>query len=1259
MDHVKTPKPKESDTGRFTPPKSAVKEEQEVVFHENTPLSLGNTDSNDTTWAMMDFVGCGKSDEDGISLLNKSILSLDESCGVSLPPTTPGNTVGNTPQACLDEWRNVKSSRLVGSSRARKQASQSPTGPGAAFSETSAHTRIKELEEDLKSAKHSQHPPQDVNLDYRTPAPFRGLSASTSPMGTNGLDPESLFARNQTLANEVRFAEQTCFEISATNKNLEKTVADLTFQVETLQKENQKLQEQPATVGSLETSYKSRVAELETLLANAEKEKSRYQEKCRELEMSFSGIDMGLNREGKLMETILDKERLSKELKDAREQLEIAETRAKAFEKSASTQVARSHSLETENDRLRASQSKKEDDLSKMKFYKEKVEEERRSFISRITLLEAETDRLSQQRSERESQLQNELMDTRNSNDDLRQQLEVLQQKQTREVSESADNERDQLILKAELDVKENIIRKVQSELDDLTSQLGKMTKLRDDAVQKLEEEGDEYTKERAKLSLDLETERQDLYESESKRFSLEEELQTVKKLFTQCQNDKELAESKLHHFQQRNAGLEKEMHEIQKVSESLRRSVQEHLSHRDTLQKEADAARECLEEYKIRLSTAEDEARSLRNLAEASQNQRKIAEEQNQAKVELLQEKIESSQKQIDSLAENLTTAETDLAMAVQKCHRLEEFKQCAASSMQEFPAQLNAFCFEMENLISGATVDISDRVGRLAKLASTLRRAIVFDDNLDGSDTREIASDSPKTSLDTYSQSAFTPRENAQLQNNLSAESPVALQRTTEKVSPTRTISLELMEEARVEEQTNSDESSTTGDFDVSGAYLDSQASESLSSIADFSHFFSEENLPLSPQIHLSDAKADSVGSAKRTLPTTTESARNIKQEMECSNVCLQKTTEENRALKAENLVLQKELDSIRSRDSLQVVHLEKKLGNIQGLLALKESEIQHLNRILLETEATKTELTEKLDSVRSEVDAKTSKNKKLDQGIENFQKDICEDKVSLKTEPDRQLKELEILRNAKEDWEEEKRCLEKDIKLAEAEKAKLVRSLRETKEELNSLAEREGEMNARCRELSEKLDGLTKEAAKEKIDMEQALDKKQRDIERVVCLHQEAEGKVRNLESERNQIVNDLGRMKKLVEDRDVDTRRCQDEKCKAVENLERIQSEHSHLNQTIDKLASELDGAKVEINLLQAQCDAQESQMKSSKMENDELRSANKVTVGHQNDVNSPVMKLTHYFFDRIWYRLCKTTFVSVKRSRTQLRTKISF
>jgi chromosome segregation ATPase len=375
----KTPKEKSinEEFNMYTTP--AARGQEQVVFSNDTPLTgsgVGEYDLNSSAWAMMgdseDFVWqtSGTIDEDGIAMMNESLISSNTSRdGIALSPDTDtavavdrekSTDSDSSPPSHLSQNSEQKgpANRLVRSSRAKKKDALSIIIPGKvspfdafrqnsthiALDETSAYAaKIKELEAALESEKALRMALEANNPTSRfeTPASFRSrMTASPSSLSSNSLDAGSLYARNQTLVKEVRFAEQTCIEVSEKNTNLEQQMTEHQIKLERLQTENQSLQKQLAHLDeqrtaavSLENSWKARVSELESLLASAEEERMGALNKCREWENRYNKsientqrqIESNSDREGRLLRAILHQESLSKELGNTPQKLQSTE----------------------------------------------------------------------------------------------------------------------------------------------------------------------------------------------------------------------------------------------------------------------------------------------------------------------------------------------------------------------------------------------------------------------------------------------------------------------------------------------------------------------------------------------------------------------------------------------------------------------------------------------------------------------------------------------------------------------------------------------------------------------------------------------------------------------------------------------------------------------------------------------------------------------------------------------------------------------
>jgi chromosome segregation ATPase len=153
-----------------------------------------------------------------VSLLQKSMIVSDESSSVATPqnqtmlsvaslaPMTPGMVLTASPTSPLTAMR-------------RNSMHQ-------ALEESNVYVRrIHELEEALRSAN-----AKDAGKDRNVASP----QECTSP----------LMERNKTLVKEVRFAEQTCVELSQRNAALEQDVRRLELHLEETRKENECLHDE-------------------------------------------------------------------------------------------------------------------------------------------------------------------------------------------------------------------------------------------------------------------------------------------------------------------------------------------------------------------------------------------------------------------------------------------------------------------------------------------------------------------------------------------------------------------------------------------------------------------------------------------------------------------------------------------------------------------------------------------------------------------------------------------------------------------------------------------------------------------------------------------------------------------------------------------------------------------------------------------------------------------------------------------------------
>jgi chromosome segregation ATPase len=255
-----------------------------------------------------------------------------------------------------------------------KKQDETPPGSGSPFDtfrQNSTHiamdetgvylAKINELEQALRQEKGRK----TASYAFQTPAPPSGrLSPATPDSVSGGRDPESLWMRNQTLVKEVRFAEQTCVELSGQTTALEQQIADLQAQLERDRQEHHDLREEmtelgrgKATAESLEDSWKARVTEVENLLTSAETEKARalqrgdeWEHCCRDMERQAS--EAAEERQGQIMQALLDKEELTKRLAQSRQGLRQAQDQVASLEQAVATRGESSgtHAAKLEGD---------------------------------------------------------------------------------------------------------------------------------------------------------------------------------------------------------------------------------------------------------------------------------------------------------------------------------------------------------------------------------------------------------------------------------------------------------------------------------------------------------------------------------------------------------------------------------------------------------------------------------------------------------------------------------------------------------------------------------------------------------------------------------------------------------------------------------------------------------------------------------------------------------------------------------------------
>ena len=1284
MDKAKTPNKKGSAEKKAVTPTMA--QQEEVVFAGDTPLSMANGDLNSSAWAMMgdsddfDWGGNAIGDEDGIALLNASLISLNESQDATeLPPKTParGSKGPDTPQVCYDEWnRNSPTSRLVGSSRA---VSLGVPGKGSPFDtfrlnstyiavdETCAYeTKIKELEEALEEERAQRKTwESNVQQSFQTPAPVRGTASSTPVSAMrNGLDADSLYARNQTLVKEVRFAEQTCIEVSNEKQNLMKQADDLQAEVETLRKENQSFQarltsldREKATAESLESSWKSRVTELESLLSSAEAEKASLQKKYRELEENFretqqkaaKDTNTASNREGKLIRAILDQEKLSKDLKAAREKYKLAEERAKALE---NINGEREEALQIELEKCRKQTLEEENELS---------ETRRRNDAAQMRHLETE---LELQR-DVEVELRTELNQAQEVNNGMLLQIEELREclsRQKEESSESAQAERHRLFsqlqnLESELQRKVSDLLESQSKVETLTMQLSEATTHQREAAHNLDQESANLRKELSKLTAESESLREALHEAESKlmaersemeslqlrlqepeiqsegqgelkslrlsleesenkRLELQQEFDSISRTQKDLENGDETTSREMESLRQALKESENEKLELQSSAKSLRQSIEVLERTKDAAKEETELSIQSLKECESKLEASLADCEELSNqytderdkCEHLEQTLSKIRQGQGSdvngmtLQVESLHTSLKLKAEEVEKLSQRCNQVEAQLVEATEECNRLLEFKGRATDALQKFPAQMDSFCNKMEELINSRTDPMGDQIQDLALLASHLRSAIVFEQDW------EVMEDNPARAInmrDSLEVESATITDIYQEEGHSNGSpTPLLPYETNGHTSPNQTMNLELMEEARSTNLEYTDERGREGE--------NSDESDSLSTIAGLSHLYSEDRSPESEKgCHISALSGEPTTGWKEFVEESHElhSLKNriseLTEELQVLSMSLRGAQLERDLLKETlknankgAIVVDKSGDTAvpddRSQEALpEGERLEMEIQKLQNCIQTLKDNLEDAERkakaekqnAQKELDMLRCEADWELEKLRGELDCKTEA---LDENIRDVDR-LTEKCDQLRHEVENKSHEMErlscLLGKSKAEALDLKNMTEQLETATESKDIETVEKTSDLKSELERLSALYEESKAQVTDLQNMLEQLESENVETKDKRKHA----EHELERLTRLYEESTAESRDLQVK-------LDKFQQAIELDKVETEEVLDNADHELGHLSKLLEESEAERRNLqDKLQQLQQDYQVEKDGLKAELDRKEKEL----------------------------------------------------------------
>ena len=337
-----------------------------------TPLPLlQHQDQNGSYWAMMErYVGTDISTEDGTdgdgnntsaltpgsltALMDMSLLSEKSAT------RTPSKLDTTTPKRYYDEWRgkgtpssNDKSRGSISSkgneaedsiirdmldNSSSSKLSPSPIAPSEAspfstFKTNSSHIaldetkvylrRIQELQKALQSATEkaemeskrreaAEDECRELKSQIHKLSPLKTPPSKQSDGRPRTPMSDSLWERNKTLVKEVRFADQTCVELSSQKGALEKEVKHLREELTGYQNKNDALQkelsEHVKSLGSAEAqrdSAKERILSLEGDLASTKESLSVLEKDHSALQSKWSDAEPYIQTPSKRADKLL------------------------------------------------------------------------------------------------------------------------------------------------------------------------------------------------------------------------------------------------------------------------------------------------------------------------------------------------------------------------------------------------------------------------------------------------------------------------------------------------------------------------------------------------------------------------------------------------------------------------------------------------------------------------------------------------------------------------------------------------------------------------------------------------------------------------------------------------------------------------------------------------------------------------------------------------------------------------------------------
>jgi chromosome segregation ATPase len=285
-----------------------------ILSNLMSPVSGNNNESqNQSYWAMVgqySLVHSNNKESSNHQIMNDSLISMSPADKSSrtwswqsslLPDTsispiksmTPQKTgtpaLSEDPTRYLEEWENEAVSdpqaivEVVSNSQDDSDVVSDALNVSDVLSPVSGPTllatkqyleKIQKLELELRATKRKV----DEEMLRRNKIEPGELDLSQSLDNAASSSHQRLVDRNKTLAKEVRFADQTCVELSGKNSALEREIAVLREQLDHLRSRNDALQEKTAESQAQSQQLQQKVADLESICSKNELEVARLKD---------------------------------------------------------------------------------------------------------------------------------------------------------------------------------------------------------------------------------------------------------------------------------------------------------------------------------------------------------------------------------------------------------------------------------------------------------------------------------------------------------------------------------------------------------------------------------------------------------------------------------------------------------------------------------------------------------------------------------------------------------------------------------------------------------------------------------------------------------------------------------------------------------------------------------------------------------------------------------------------------------------------